>query len=130
MMDELIKFLSSDELVRVYIVHNKDFPEKSNNIYRLAIFNPRSIKTIEIELPSKPLPGTIGARMIEAAQMAPRDRCKHDVHGTDCFECYPPPRVLDEAEIENAFVNTCKVHDPFEIWKSGVRWAMKRMGEK
>lgn len=31
---------------------------------------------------------------------SPAPRCKHDVHGTDCFECYPAPSGEDEADAE------------------------------
>ena len=33
----------------------------------------------------------------------PAPRCKHDVHGTDCFECYPPtPSGEDERDAKKA----------------------------
>ena len=32
-----------------------------------------------------------------ALASGPTERCKHDVHGTDCYECYPPkPTLSDE----------------------------------
>lgn len=32
-----------------------------------------------------------GAQWADANHIKDPDRCKHDIHGYDCFDCYPNP---------------------------------------
>jgi hypothetical protein len=54
--------LKDDGPMRVFMVHNKDFPKRSARHLSVRILNPRNGRHFDVELPEYPAKGTIGHR--------------------------------------------------------------------
>ena len=57
---EYERVLKDGGLMRVFMSHNKDFPEKSARPYTIAVINPRSGESFEVALPETCKKGTLG----------------------------------------------------------------------
>jgi hypothetical protein len=62
-----------------------------------------------------------------------QNRCKHDVHGNDCRECYPtaqPMAEFDQAEAYKASEKNPGAGDYYysdETFVEGARWMFEKM---